>query len=142
MASLGARMRTGRARPPRGSGARLGPSANDFVIVSRALADLAEFLKLRQESASRGRVILDRRVAERRVIAVPVKRERRKADQRREPSRAADALMRVLGFMVVPGSDQPTASPRRRTAKPPARRHRAPGSRGAAPGHPARRRRP
>ena len=60
--------------------ARLGPSPSDLVIVSRALADLAEYLQPRHETAGRGRVILDRRVGERRGAAHSVKDERRRND--------------------------------------------------------------
>jgi hypothetical protein len=80
----------------------MGPVASDLVIVSRALADLAAFLEDRQEAAGRGRVILDRRVGDRRVDALVVERDRRRSDRRQPVSAGADALMRVLGFSVVP----------------------------------------
>jgi hypothetical protein len=106
--------RAAKARRPR---ARLGPVASDLVIVSRALADLAEFLHGRQEAAGRGRVILDRRVGDRRVTAVAVEEERRRSDRRRAASDGAEALMRVLGFMIVPGAPPP-AGPARASRRP------------------------
>ena len=87
--------------------ARLGPSASDLVIVSRALADLAEYLQPRQESTGRGRVILDRRVGERRRAAERWSEDRRRSDRRRPPP-SLEALMRVLGFMVVPTAARPS----------------------------------
>ena len=116
--------------------ARLGPSARDLVVVSRALTDLAEFLHNRQESAGRGRVILDRRVGERRRAPRAVDEDRRQSDRRRPPSDPTEALMRVLGFMVVPtgdGAARPGAA--RRTHAP-----RAPRRSQAAPRHRGRRR--
>jgi len=115
--------------------ARLGPSPSDLVIVSRALADLAEYLQPRHETAGRGRVILDRRVGERRRQAHSVKDERRRNDRRQPPTNPTEALMRVLGFMVIPtapgssaarrhpGARRPAAAPRR-TARA-SRNHRA-----------------
>jgi hypothetical protein len=115
--------------------ARLGPSPSDLVIVSRALADLAEYLQPRHETARRGRVILDRRVGERRRAAHSVKDERRRNDRRQPPTNPTEALMRVLGFMVIPTAPAPSAASRhrgapRRTATPrravrAARNHRA-----------------
>ena len=112
--------------------ARLGPSPSDLVIVSRALADLAEYLQPRHETTGRGRVILDRRVGERRHAAHSVKDERRRNDRRQPPTNPTEALMRVLGFMVIPtaasaarhpGARRPAAAPRR-TARA-SRNHRA-----------------
>jgi len=106
------------------------------VVVSRALTDLAEFLHNRQESAGRGRVILDRRVGERRRAPRAVDEDRRQSDRRRPPSDPTEALMRVLGFMVVPtgdGAARPGAA--RRTHAP-----RAPRRSQAAPRHRGRRR--
>jgi hypothetical protein len=113
--------------------ARLGPTPSDLVIVSRALADLAEYLQPRHESAGRGRVILDRRVGERRREAHTVRDDRRQSDRRRPPTNPTEALMRVLGFMVIPtapaaasrhrGARRRTATPRRATRA--ARNHRA-----------------
>jgi hypothetical protein len=110
-----------RAGPVRASGARarLGPLADDLVIVNRALTDLAEFLQPRQEAAGRGRVIVDRRLGERRRAPRVVKQDRRQSDRRRDPPNSIEALMRVLGFMVVPtpaSSDGPSS---RRPAKRP-----------------------
>ena len=115
--------------------ARLGPTPSDLVIVSRALADLAEYLQPRHESAGRGRVILDRRVGERRREAQRVRDDRRQSDRRRPPTHPAEALMRVLGFMVIPTAPAPSTASRhrgapRRTATPrraaqAARNHRA-----------------
>jgi len=115
--------------------ARLGPSPSDLVIVSRALADLAEYLQPRHETTGRGRVILDRRVGERRRAAHSVKDERRRNDRRQPPENPTEALMRVLGFMVIPTAPAPSAASRhrgapRRTATPrraaqAARNHRA-----------------
>jgi hypothetical protein len=87
----------------------VGPSARDLVIVSRTLADLAEFLERRQESAGRGRVILDRRIGERRRAAHVVPDDRRQGDRRRGLADPAEALMRILGFMVVPAGVSSTA---------------------------------
>ena len=106
MTRRGRRTPARRARPQRGSKARLGPSAKDLVIVSRALADLAEFLRTPQESTGRGHVILDRRLGERRGAALSVEDERRRRD-RRQPPPSAQALMEVLGFMVVPAGKPP-----------------------------------
>jgi hypothetical protein len=143
MAPRGSRMPSGRAKARPRSKLPLGPSARDYVVVSRALADLAEFLRLRQESAGRGQVILDRRVAERRGSAVTVEPERRRSDRRQPPSDGVEALMRVLGFTVIPRV-APTAEPaRRRTMKRPVRPSDSPGRiRPGALDPRARRRRP
>jgi hypothetical protein len=131
---------SGPAKARRGSRARLGPSASDLVIVSRALTDLAEFLHRRQESAGRGRVILDRRVGERRRAVHAVQPDRRQSDRRRPPSDPTEALMRVLGFMVVATVGPPAGSVSRRRMKRPVRGPRAPGRPPrATPGHRARR---
>jgi hypothetical protein len=98
--------------------ARLGPSASDLVIISRALTDLGEFLQRRQESAGRGRVILDRRVAERRHANDGVDPDRRRSDRRRPPADPTQALMLVLGFMVVPTAVPPPRSASRRDGQP------------------------
>jgi len=113
--------RTGAARAARGR-ARLGPAANDLVIVSRALTDLAAFLQQRQESAGRGRVVLDRRVGERRHRAHTVDDERRRSDRRRPDVDPTQALMRVLGFMVVPPGAPPARPATRAVASPPSAR--------------------
>jgi hypothetical protein len=97
--------------------ARVGPTPSDLVIVSRALADLAEYLQPRHESAGRGRVILDRRVGERRRAAQTVKDDRRQSDRRHPPTHPAEALMRVLGFMVIPTAPGPSAASRHRGAR-------------------------
>ncbi len=86
---------------------RLGPSPEDLVIVSLALAELAEFLRFPQETSGRGQVILDRRVSERRRAAHLVAQDRRQGDRRRPPANPTDALMRVLGFTVVPATRAP-----------------------------------
>jgi hypothetical protein len=102
----------------------VGPVASDLVIVSRALADLADFLQDRQEAAGRGRVILDRRVGDRRVETVTVGRDRRRSDRRQRASAGAEALMRVLGFSVVPAavrSDGAGARPAVNRSRPAAR---------------------
>lgn len=88
---------------------RVGPVASDLVIVSRALADLADFLRVRQEAAGRGRVILDRREGNRRVETVTVERDRRHRSDRRRDGTGAEALLRVLGFTVVPSGPPPAA---------------------------------
>jgi hypothetical protein len=72
------------------------------VIVSLALAELADFLRVPQETSGRGQVILDRRVSERRHAAHLVAQDRRQGDRRRPPANPTDVLMRVLGFTVVP----------------------------------------
>ena len=133
--------RTRRVTAPRGA-LRLGPSARDLVIVSRALADLGDFLQRRQESTGRGRVLLDRRLAERRRALHTVEQDLRQSDRRRPPSDPTQALMRVLGFMVVPSDMRPARSAAGRDVK------RTAGARGArarsrqaASGHRARRRR-
>jgi hypothetical protein len=87
------------------------------VIISRALIDLGEFLQRRQESAGRGRVILDRRVAERRRASDGMDQDRRQSDRRRPPSDPTQALMRVLGFMVVPTTVPPPRSADGRNVK-------------------------
>jgi len=116
----GRRPSSGKAAAAR---ARLGPTPADLVIVSRALADLAEYLQPRQESAGRGRVILDRRVVERRRAERTVRDDRRQSDRRQPPPDPAEALMRVLGFMVIPPGASSAAAPRRATRGP--RSHRA-----------------
>jgi hypothetical protein len=142
MAQRGHPKRTGHVARRRGIAARLGPSASDLVIVSRALADLAEFLERRQESTGRGRVILDRRVEERRRAAHVVQLDRRRTDRRQLSVGSTEALMRVLGFMVIPTDGSP-ARPRGRTRlETSPRAPRAPTrTRAATRGHRARRRR-
>jgi hypothetical protein len=131
-----------RAGPVKKSAARvrLGPSAGDLVIVSRALADLAQYLEPRQESSGRGRVILDRRVEERRRAARTVEEDRRQSDRRRPPVNPTEALMRVLGFTVIPtAAASRDGSSSRRRAKRAVLASRAPGrSRQAARSHRAR----
>lgn len=124
------------------SRARVGPGAHDLVIVSRSLADLADFLQERQASVGRGLVILDRRVGDRRTVTASVREDRRRSDRRRAASESAEALMRVLGFTVVrrpaPSGDAAT----RRAVSRPRRITRAPAkSRQAAPTRRPRRRR-
>jgi hypothetical protein len=97
------------------------------VIVSRAMADLAQYLEPRQESSGRGRVILDRRVEERRRMARTVEQDRRQSDRRRPPANSTEALMRVLGFTVIPTATAPAGRSSRRHAKPAAPASRAPG---------------
>jgi hypothetical protein len=143
MVPRGNRAPAGRAKARRRSRVPVGPSAKDFVVVSRTLTDLAEFLRPRQESAGRGQVILDRRVAQRRGAAVAVERERRRSDRRRSSSDGAEALMRVLGFTVVPGVAPAAERAERRRVKRPVRASHSPGgAQRAAPGHRTRRRRP
>jgi hypothetical protein len=133
MASRGGRTRRAPASTRRRSRARVGPVASDLVIVSRTLADLADFLQGRQEAAGRGRVILDRREGDRRVASTTVERDRRRqSDRRLAAPVGAEALMRVLGFTVVPSAAPPGATaPRpaakraRRAARPAARPRRA-----------------
>jgi hypothetical protein len=74
------------------------------VIISRALAELAEFLEPRQQSAGRGRVVLDRRLGERRQTLQAARPDRRGNDRRQLPIGSTEALMRVLGFTVVPAN--------------------------------------
>jgi hypothetical protein len=120
---------------------RLGPSTSDLVIVSRTLSDLAEFLERRQRSAGRGRVILDRRVAERRRRAhAAVSEDRRRTDRRRDPPNPTEALMRVLGFTVTPAG-VPSPSSTRRPGPRPVRATRRPHRPVAIARHRARRRR-
>jgi hypothetical protein len=97
----------------------MGPSAKDLVIISRTLSELAEFLAPRQESAGRGRVILDRRLNERRQAARGARPDRRRVDRRQLPVHSTEALLRVLGFAVVSpdGARSPVAS---RSGEPPA----------------------
>jgi hypothetical protein len=116
--------------------ARLGPSAGDLVIVSRAMADLAQYLQPRQESSGRGRVILDRRLEERRRAARTVEQDRRQSDRRRPPANPTEALMRVLGFTVIPTAAAPARPSSRRRATPAVPASHAPGkSRQAARRH-------
>jgi hypothetical protein len=119
---------------------RLGPSTSDLVIVSRTLSDLAEFLERRQASAGRGRVVLDRRVAERRRRAHNVSEDRRRTDRRRDPPNPTEALMRVLGFTVTPAG-VPSGSSSRRPGPSPVRATRRPHRPVAISRHRARRRR-
>jgi hypothetical protein len=73
-----------------------------LIIVSRDHASLYRSLKPAQESNGRDRVILDRRVAERRQDdGLPPGPERRQAERRAPVSDADVALMRVLGFSVL-----------------------------------------
>jgi hypothetical protein len=127
MALRGGRTRPGQATAGRPIKNGLGPSASDLVIVSRAFTDLAEFLRLRQESAGRGHVILDRRVGERRRERRTVEQDRRHDDRRDSPADSIEALMRVLGFMIVPSAAARVRSASGRRAKRPARARRAPG---------------
>jgi hypothetical protein len=140
MAPRSDRARAGHAKPRRLARARLGPSARDLVIFSRALTDLAEFLQRRQESTGRGRVIVDRREGERRRAPRVMEQDRRRSDRRRPSPEACAALMRVLGFMVIPTAG--STNGRRPSGGP--RPARAPGrvarSRGPASDHRARRR--
>jgi hypothetical protein len=95
------------------------------VIVSRAMADLAQYLEPRQESSGRGRVILDRRVEERRRAARTVEQDRRQSNRRRPPANPTEALMRVLGFTVIPtaaASAERSSRQRAKPARPAARR--------------------
>jgi hypothetical protein len=119
----------GRAGPVKKSAtrARLGPSAGDLVIVSRAMAELAQYLQPRQESSGRGRVILDRRLEERRRAARTVEQDRRQNNRRRPPANPTEALMRVLGFTVIPTDGAPAGSSSRRRAKPAVPASRGPG---------------
>ena len=110
----------------------MGPAAGDLVIISRTLAELAEFLQERQASTGRGEVILDRRVGDRRVATVSVPDNRRRSDRRRPPPESTEALLRVLGFAIVPrpaaatnGARRPAVKPGRRVGRAPARARRA-----------------
>jgi hypothetical protein len=129
--------RDGRTQGTRGGKAtrrdrvRLGPSPEDLVIVSLALAELAEFLRVPQETSGRGQVILDRRVSERRRAARLVPQDRRQGDRRRPPANPTDALMRVLDFTVVCATRAPAAAAGPQRVK--ALGHRAGRARGSAP---------
>jgi hypothetical protein len=142
MARRSDRTRAGHAKPRRLARARLGPSASDLVIISRALTDLAEFLQRRQESVGRGRVIVDRREGERRRAPRVVDQDRRQSDRRHPSPEACAALMRVLGFMVIPTAGSTNGGRPSGTSRP----ARAPGgaarSGRPAPAHRARRGRP
>jgi hypothetical protein len=83
---------------------QVGPGADDLIVVSRGLADLAAFLRPRHEPRGRGRVIVDRRASATATTRPP--------DERRHSPAAAEALMRVLGFMVVPSADADAAPSR------------------------------
>lgn len=114
------------------------------IVLARDQAGLYEFLKERQEAAGKGRVILDRRLADRRRTATPVTRERRREDRRAPVPDAARALMSVLGFAVLhpEGDTQPAGRTRRGT---PARGKRSRGrgpSRRRSPAASGTRRRP
>jgi hypothetical protein len=110
------------------------------VIVSRAMADLAQYLEPRQATSGRGRVILDRRVEERRRAERTVDADRRQSDRRRQPpANSIEALMRVLGFTVVPTAATPRPPSSARSSKPGHPAPRAPGkSRQAGRNHRAR----
>jgi hypothetical protein len=72
------------------------------IVLAPEQGALYEFLKPRQEKARRGRVVLERRVGERRRAAgSPVGRERRRRERRAATPVSAHALMSVLGFMVL-----------------------------------------
>lgn len=73
-----------------------------LIIVSRDHPGFYQSLKPAQETNGRDRVILDRRVADRRrtSMAVPLL-ERRKQQRRARVSDAERALMSVLGFTVL-----------------------------------------
>jgi hypothetical protein len=104
------------------------------VIISRALTELAEFLEPRQQSAGRGRVVLDRRLGERRQTLQAARPDRRGNDRRQLPIGSTEALMRVLGFMVVPANGTRAGSASWQAPSRPAQAPRAPGrSRRIAP---------
>lgn len=72
------------------------------IVVSRDSSSLYEGLKPRQEASGTDRVILDRRVGERRRSAEAGRESERRQQDRRAPALPAEqALMRVLGFMVL-----------------------------------------
>jgi hypothetical protein len=119
----------------------MGPDASDLVIVSRALVELAEFLQGRQEAAGRGRVILDRREGDRRVARVVVDEDRRRNDRRQVGAPGAEALMRILGFSVVPSAVPPDGTVKRPAARGVPRGASTPRSRLAAAHRSPRRRR-
>jgi hypothetical protein len=126
MAVRGVSQRRGRGAARRAPPARVGPSSGDLVIVSQALAELAEFLRARQASVNRGQVILDRRVTPDRRHADGgdgrgPQPDRRQGDRRRPAPEPAEALMRVLGFMVVPAGGK-GRGPAKRPARGPAYR--------------------
>jgi hypothetical protein len=110
-----------------------------LIIVSRDHGDLYRSLQPAQEANGRDRVILDRRIAERRRADAPwAGPDRRRAERRAPVSPAERALMRVLGFAVVhPEERAALADPRggevwgpAASAQPPApRRTRAPAAR-------------
>jgi hypothetical protein len=73
-----------------------------LIILSRDHPELYRSLKPAQEANGRDRLILDRRVAERRQGVGPPRRPDRRKGERRAPVTDADrALMLVLGFMVI-----------------------------------------
>jgi hypothetical protein len=110
-----------------------------LIIVSSDHGDLYRSLRTAQEANGRDRVILDRRVADRRRADAPwAGPDRRRAERRAPVSAAERALMRVLGFAVVhPEERAALADPRggevwgpAASAQPPApRRTRAPAAR-------------
>jgi hypothetical protein len=73
-----------------------------LIIVSREHGDFYRSLQPAQEATGRDRVILDRRVADRRQgNGPPPGPERRRAERRAPMTEAERALMRVLGFAVI-----------------------------------------
>jgi hypothetical protein len=80
---------------------RRAAAPSPIIVLAKDQGSLYEFLKERQESAGKGRVVLDRRVAERRRASAPVPVDRRGGDRRAPIPDAARALMSVLGFAVL-----------------------------------------
>jgi hypothetical protein len=74
-----------------------------LIIVGREDEGLYKGLKPRQEANGKDRVILDRRIGDRRHGArFRPTVERRRQDRRRPISDAECALMKILGFTVLP----------------------------------------
>ena len=115
---------TPRSRQPRRGAPRHGsapglvlrPTTSSSSAVS--LADLAEFLQERQASAGRGRVILDRRVGDRRVVTVSVRDDRRQNDRRHTASGAPRPSCRCWGSRSSAHGTSGDPGPRRAARRP------------------------
>lgn len=73
-----------------------------LIVLGRDQVSFYEFLKPRQERDGKTRVLLDRRIADRRGAAANGRVNERRAGDRRVPtSDAARAAMSVLGFIIL-----------------------------------------
>jgi len=71
----------------------------EIFIVARFNPQLYDYLQREFSHEERIRIIMDRRVAERRQQAVPASGERRQSDRRRQQD--VDANLRERGFVIL-----------------------------------------